>query len=169
MAVFIADFQGNSNFNASMSGNASFGLGMSEVVRVLVNDYAELLNKPSINGTTLVGDVALSSLGLLAGQQLSTADWSVRTDYIPSAGEICIYTDYKTITDEQGNTKNVAGIKVGDGLAYVVDLPFVTSEVESTLTEHINDTIRHVNSLERATWNSKLGIAGVDDETLVLG
>lgn len=169
MAVFNAGFNGNGDFSASFNGDATFGTGMSEIVRVLVNDYAELLNKPSINGVTLVGDTPLSSLGLLASSRKSTAEWNENPSYIPDAGEICIYTDYKTITDEQGNTKNVAGIKIGDGLAYAVDLPFTTSEVDTVLEEHINDTIRHINNGERTNWNAKLELVGIEDENLVLG
>ncbi|MBO7450685.1 MAG: hypothetical protein J6U54_09975 [Clostridiales bacterium] len=40
---------------------------------------------------------------------------------------VYVYTDYKVV-----NGQPVPGIKIGDGLAYVVDLPFVSSGTDIT-------------------------------------
>lgn len=168
-ATFNTTFQNNINFGMEFSADETFNTVMAQAMQVVVNNYEQLINKPSINGTTLIGNMSLSSLGMLAGRHATTAQWNSMVGYIPQAGEICIYDDYRTITDGEGNEKTVAGVKIGDGLAYVVDLPFLTSEIESALYEHLADTISHINSMERTTWNSKLEFRGVNDEELVLG
>lgn len=65
----------------------------------------------------------------------STSYWTSLSNYIPAAGEIIIYTDKDVIIDD-GQTKNIPGIKIGDGLAYGIDLPFIGDEKAdiSTLT-----------------------------------
>lgn len=58
-----------------------------------------------------------------------------------------VVTDYKTI---DGVT--YAAIKVGDGLAYVVDLPCI----EDWFDDHIANGIIHITAAERAFWNNKV-------------
>ena len=81
----------------------------------------------------------------------TTAHWAiVQASFIPLAGEVIIYDDYKTVV-EDGVTKNVPGVKIGTGNAYLGDLPFVT------VTEEQN-----------RFWNNKLNLLdNVLDETLV--
>lgn len=86
-------------------------------------------------------------------------------------GEIIVYTDYKTVTKD-GVTQYVPGVKIGDGNAFVVDLPFVTDAVEAAsilaeLEAHINDTNVHTSAEEKNTWNSKIS-AEISGETLIL-
>ena len=62
-------------------------------------------------------------------------------------------------------------IKIGDGMAYICDLPFVTGDLEKMLNQHIlNDDI-HVTLQEKNFWNNKLNIIntqnGVIDNTLI--
>lgn len=78
----------------------------------------------------------------------TTAEWVTLTSYIPKKGEICVWSDYRV---EDG--VKYAGIKVGDGLAYAVDLPFVGGEYADLLTEHIEDTVVHITAAERLFWN----------------
>ena len=85
----------------------------------------------------------------------TTEGWSSQTTYVPKKDSIIIYTDYKTIVQD-GVTKLVAGIKIGDGNAYVVDLPFIDDELRELLTTHINDTNVHIQEGERNFWNNKL-------------
>ena len=58
-----------------------------------------------------------------------------------------VVTDFKTI---DGVT--YAGFKVGDGLAYVVDLPCV----EDVIFDHIENANIHVTSADKANWNNKV-------------
>lgn len=84
----------------------------------------------------------------------TTANWNNKITYVPSAGTIIIYTD-KTVIDN----KEIPGIKIGDGNAYCVDLPFITDEVAQIIANHIQDNIKHITTEERAFWNNKLNIS----------
>lgn len=108
----------------------------------------------------------LDALGI---QYNTTAYWDSRIGYVPKAGEIIIYSDYKSVT-EGGVTKYLPGIKIGSGNAYVQDLVFATSSDTEMLLDHINNSIRHITAEERASWNNKLGLdtAEVINETLLL-
>ena len=101
----------------------------------------------------------------------TTANWNTHRDFIPLRGEVIIYTDHAQIEDEFHNTINVPGIKIGDGSAYLIDLPFVNDDVRyQILTElrmHTNNTQIHVTSEEKVFWNNKLNCV-VTDGNLVL-
>lgn len=92
----------------------------------------------------------------------TTAEWAALTSYIPKKGEICVWSDYRVVDGVK-----YAGIKVGDGLAYAVDLPFVDGEYADLLTEHIEDTVVHITAAERLFWNNKVS-AEYGNETLIL-
>lgn len=77
----------------------------------------------------------------------TTANWSAQTTLVSIRNAIYIYTDHQT---EQG--MDVPGFKVGDGLAYVVDLPFTDVKYSA----HIADTVKHITAAERAAWNDKV-------------
>lgn len=87
--------------------------------------------------------------------------WALRPTYIPKNGEIAVYSN-ATVLD-----KNYPAIKVGDGNAYVVDLPFLGEEKTNVLFEHIANDEIHVTPEEKTFWNAKLNydIAG---EQLIL-
>ena len=88
----------------------------------------------------------------------TAAQWALATDYVPAAGTILVYTDNNNI-------------KIGDGLAYAVDLPFVTdairSEVLGALGLHELDTNVHVTTSEKAFWNNKINCE-LEGELLIL-
>lgn len=81
----------------------------------------------------------------------TTAEWSADPTLISEKDALYIYTDYK---EKDGVV--IPGIKIGDGFAYVVDLPFST---DVGITDE-----------ERAFWNNKVTafIDPFDDEVLVL-
>lgn len=78
----------------------------------------------------------------------TTAEWSTQITTSSESDKLYVYTDYQT--DSQG--RRIAGIKVGDGNAYVPDLPFI----DEVYMEHISDTTIHVTPEEKAFWNNKL-------------
>lgn len=114
------------------------------------SDYNSLRNKPTLNGVEIAGNLTSQSLYIVS--ENSVAGWTENPTYVPRAGEIVLYTDYAH--DDEGNP--IPAIKVGDGNAYVADLPFVGDDVRLNLLEHINDTVSHVTDAERAFWNNKL-------------
>lgn len=104
----------------------------------------------------------------------TTANWNAARGFVPLAGEVIIYTDYKQIQKEiDGEMVNVyvPGVKIGDGMAYVQDLPFVDAELRQTIMNHINNQDIHVSLQEKLFWNNKLNVddyAELVDGALVL-
>lgn len=85
----------------------------------------------------------------------TSAEWSGYTQYVPEAGKIIVYSDRRVIDGVA-----YPGIKIADGLAYVVDLPFVGDDVSAAfmnaLEEHVNDQVVHITEDERQFWNNKI-------------
>lgn len=88
----------------------------------------------------------------------TTAEWAERTSLVSEKNAFYVWTDYKQVDGE-----NIAGMKLGDGLAYVLDLPFLDAQFQS----HAADTDIHVTSAEKAFWNAK-NRGFVTDENLIL-
>lgn len=86
----------------------------------------------------------------------TTANWRSAVDFIPLKGEIIVYSDYSTMEGPNGETINVPNFKVGDGLAYGVDLPFVDDELRQSLSLHTANTDIHITAAEREFWNNKV-------------
>lgn len=151
----------------SGGGKMSGALGVPKAT--LVKDYNQLLNKPQINGVTLEGNMNPSSLGLVS--ENTTEGWNSTPDYIPKRGEIVIYTDHIVRQDDLGNDIYYPGIKIGDGNAYLIDLPFTDDalryDVLQALEAHMNNATIHVTQEDRDFWNSKLNY-DLDGEELVL-
>lgn len=126
-------------------------------------DYEHLINKPSINGVTLIGDLTQEDLQLTSVN--STAFWEEHDRYIPYNGQIIVYTD-KTVIEG----KTYSGIKIGDGQHYLRDLTFVADDVYdsimSLLNTHIENNNRHVTVEDKAMWDAKVNCS-VSGESLV--
>lgn len=98
----------------------------------------------------------------------TSAEWAAAS-YIPSDGELIVYTDYQTV-DDGGETRYIPGIKVGSGNAYVQDLAFLGENDSDTLLAHIHNTVIHTTAAEKALWNNKLNVNDaqeVVDEELI--
>ena len=95
----------------------------------------------------------------------TTANWNAQTTMVSEAGAIYIYSDYSTV-----DGVCVPGIRIGDGMAYLADLPFASQETLSILTRHINNTDIHITAREREFWNNKVTsvLDRLDAENLVL-
>ncbi len=125
------------------------------------------------NGTRTVGSLGLvtsTTNGLMSAvdkvkldginiKYKTTAQWNQDLTYIPELGEIIIYLDHDSY-DDNGTTVYVPDIKIGDGQAYCVDLPFVhQAEKERILAQienHVNNTDIHVTTSDKTFWNNKL-------------
>lgn len=84
-------------------------------------------------------------------------EWAFDAYEISKKGQIYIY-----IKDENNND-NVfpVDIKIGDGKAYIVDLPFILNpiqEIKILLEEHINDSNIHTSIEQKQFWNNKLNV-----------
>ena len=90
----------------------------------------------------------------------TTNGWNTQSSLISQENKLYVYTDHAT--DSSGNP--LAGIKVGDGNAYLIDIPFI----DQLFTNHINDTSIHVTPAEKAFWNNKVSCYYAGLDTLVL-
>ena len=120
------------------------------------------LNNDQIRTIGLTAPVAQG----LAKITIDTVErWSHRTTYIPKKGEIVIYSDRRVVSGVP-----YPGIKVGDGSAYVVDLPFLGDDsnemILDLLYEHISDANIHLVRDEREVWNDKVSCR-IDGEKLI--
>lgn len=90
-----------------------------------------------------------------------TAYWNAERTLIGEQNAIYIYSDYQVV-----DGKNVAGIKVGDGVTYLIDSPFI----DVLYYEHINDRTMHITDEEREFWNNKVTAfySLQEEETLIL-
>ena len=75
--------------------------------------------------------------------------WNQKSSLIGEKEAFYIYTNYSH--DEFGN--DIPGVKIGDGQAYLVDIPFLDANYQS----HIENTEIHITQAEREFWNSHNG------------
>ena len=133
-------------------------------------DYNRLTNRPSINSIVLEGNLSLSDLGLGAVYYDTTANWNLQRDLVAERSAIYIYSDHTYIDDGHGNQIPIAGIKIGDGTSYLIDMPFATDSDSETLLRHISNHDIHITNEERASWNNKVTafMDSSNPDTLVL-
>lgn len=100
----------------------------------------------------------------------TTANWNLMPDLVGERGSIYVYSDRIQHEDEVGNITFIPGLKVGDGNAYLIDLPFTDADMLISLAEHIRDNTRHITQVERIFWNNKVSsyVDQEDTENLVL-
>lgn len=130
------------------------------------NDYNNLMHKPSINGVILHGNLTSEDLFLPKESVNTTEYWNLHIDYVPDRGEIVIYSNKTTI-----NGVNYPGIKIGDGNAYLIDLPFVGDDaflqLFTMIADHINNSSIHVTPEQKERWDNKLNYS-ITGENLIL-
>lgn len=85
----------------------------------------------------------------------TTENWNAQVQLASEKGAIYIYSDYQV---DEG--KYVPGVKIGDGGAYVIDLPFI----DTTYFKHINNAQIHITNAEREFWNNKISCSISEDE-----
>lgn len=119
-----------------LSGGVNAGGGTS--------DYEQLIHKPIINGETLIGSMDTEGLRIVACK--TSAEWAQLTTLVSVKNEVYVYSD--------GGGENKPMLKVGDGNAYVVDLPFTTA-IDARITDE-----------DIANWNNKVSVRA-DGERLI--
>ena len=98
----------------------------------------------------------------------TTEEWNENPNLIALKNYLYIYLDRSSYVDEEGITRYIPGMKIGDGKSYLINLPFVDSTVEQELKNHIADSTSHIQPGEREFWNNKLNYINPSDEVLVL-
>ena len=150
------DLRAPESLTLGISGDQPHNILLQHPAGGGTKDYNRLINRPQINSVTLSGNQTPADLGLMS--ENTAAGWAVMPDYVPKAGEICLYSD-------------AAKIKIGDGSAFIADLPFIGEQDIQTLREalqrHMEDMTAHVTTREKEFWNNKLNYE-VSGDTLVL-
>ena len=94
------------------------------------DDYEELINKPIHVGMT--------------------GEWNAQKGLIGKKDHIYVYTDYETL-----DGVDIPALKIGDGKAYLIDIPFADGNA-TALLDHVKNKIVHLTAEERAFWNNKV-------------
>lgn len=90
----------------------------------------------------------------------TTAEWNAQIELISKKNIIYVYTDHQQTINEKGEVINIPGMKIGDGLAYLIDLPFM----DTLYADHIENNTIHITENERIFWNNKVTAYYVDSE-----
>lgn len=100
----------------------------------------------------------------------TTDNWNAERELIGEEGHVYIYSDYRREELEDGTTKVIPGIKIGDGVTYLIDTPFVISGDYEDFTDHIKNWAIHVSTFDRNLWDGKVSayIDNNDPEELIL-
>ena len=151
-------------FRGVQESDESFRLGFGEVQTETENDYNKLINKPSINSITLEGAMTAYELGLGRVYYDTKANWDQQTNLIAEKAAIYIYSDYEVVLDRLDNVTEYAGIKIGDGKSYLIDMPFITDYLAQIIFAHLADRSLHITEAEREFWNNKVSTYFNDGE-----
>lgn len=118
-----------------------------------------VINNARLNTATLTGSIGNSGSISAGGVNIPTSiqrnmvishttdEWNALYELVSKKDYIYVYTDHQ----KDGET-DIPGIKIGDGNAYVVDLPFC----DALYANHINNTVLHITNEERDFWNNKV-------------
>ena len=151
-----ATFDNDNPVNATFTNGAGLSASMPQAVGLSANFAG---NEKPFSAT--FGNLNVVRQDSIACN--TTEGWNTQRDLISRNGILYVYTDYRQIDDGAGGVKNVPGFKIGDGKAYLIDLPFADALTE----QHIADAIVHVTAEERAFWNNKVR-AFIDGNNLIL-
>lgn len=124
---------------------------------------ADVLNVTDVqnNGVSVVDNNGIANLNYDPSSIIhkdTTDNWNAQSSLVSQSGHIYVYID-KDVVDGV----NIPAIKIGDGLAYLIDMPFVDSNV-AELRDHIDNTTMHITQAERDFWNNKISC----DESQIL-
>lgn len=106
---------------------------------------------------------------ILTYESRTVEEWNNDKNLISQKGILYIYSNYKIINDQEDNKIFLPGIKLGDGKAYLIDLPFLNTDTfDEQILDHINNEVIHVSLDDRRFWNNKLNLVQPESQTLIL-
>lgn len=94
----------------------------------------------------------------------NTEMWNSQNQLISEEGSIYVYTDYQTITHDDGSTETIRAIKQGDGVSYLIDMPFLVVGDEKLINLYIRQAVQGEDTIPLVRFNME-----VDGESLILG
>lgn len=111
----------------------------------------------------------IKSDNTLTFESRTVEEWNAERDLISQENVLYIYSNYRTAQDDHGNDVYLPGLKLGDGKAFLIDLPFLNSgAMDQDILDHINNNVIHVSLADREFWNNKLNLVQPETETLIL-
>lgn len=116
----------------------------------IVKKYEEIQNKPTLNGNEIEESNTSESLGIVLFDTYE--GWSAKGNSISQSGVVYVYTNYHTI-DDSGSRLVYPGVKIGDGTTKINSLSFI-NPVDPRILRHISNSVIHITSSERNTWNA---------------
>lgn len=137
----IGKLVNENEISGSISAIGRIGGSLNKAAVSYEKDYEKLDNLPQINDVELIGNKTSEDLHIVACK--TSAEWAQLTTLVSMPGEIYVYSDGGG-TDPQG--KPIPKLKIGDGNAYVVDLPFAAS-IDMRITDQ-----------DIANWNNKVAV-----------
>ena len=139
----------------------SFNLGKED----LRADNITFEDKQSQQITTVQNELEILQQAVIAsGAKIyygTSAYWASKPTLVSEQGSFYVYSDYFNYGDQA-----IPGIKIGDGLAYVVSLPFT----DKMMVDHMMDSTIHLSSADRKKLDDSVCavMSTVDDENLIL-
>lgn len=131
-------------------------------LKVTEDNYDRLKNKPTINGVAVQGAKVLSDFGnIVTAQYITLADRKERSGEVSKRDVMYVITDYTTDSDG----KPEPGISLGDGNAYIGDLPVIAGIAEQTI-QHMANAAIHVSDKDRTSWDDKVKTT-ISGDTLI--
>lgn len=100
----------------------------------------------------------------------TTENWNALRGFIPEAGEIIVYDDWKEVTVD-GKKVWKPGIKIGTGNAYVQDLQFCNDIDADIVVQQLIEKGYVPSPEDRLRWDHKLSVRDaqeVIEESLIL-
>ena len=144
-------------------------IGKENMVYVAVDEHAAYIFDSVQNEYHCIGrdyrEIGSSLCNIHYG---TTEYWDAQPSLVGEKSHIYVYTDY-AVTKNGEESVLVPNIKIGDGNAYLIDNPFVTTSVEELIQLHIADNTKHITEQERSVWNGKVRcyLSASDSETIV--
>lgn len=125
--------------------------------RILINPDTSSAQKISYirdgvltNVAAVLDDLTHSSVSI---EIHTTQEWIDAGRVISREGGFYIYSDGFTQSGQ-----DIPRIKIGDGLTYISDLPFLDSYLLNQIFNHINDNTKHITPQQRLFWNNKINV-----------
>lgn len=134
---------GNLNGTSALSGEIN-----DDVKNRLLKDYNILINKPQIEGVTLINNKTLEDLGITRFYYDTKENFDSDSTRMTEEKAVYVYWDHQV--DTGGNY--IPGIKIGTGKEYLIDAPFI----DDIYAEHILNMIIHVTQEDRDRWDEKV-------------
>lgn len=137
--------------------------GKEKIINRIIEEFKNFqkgnVNDVTVNGETVVNQNGIAEVTVptkLSDMNLdiihigTTEYWNSQLNLIGEAGNFYIYTDHDNV-----DGRDIPGMKIGDGLSYLIDNQFIDSNV-SVILEHISDDVMHVTQEEKDKWNAKV-------------